>query len=336
MKKLLFTLLFLTLGSAWGGALEDGKAAYGRKDYATSLKLLRPLAEKGNAYAQYNIGYMYANGQGVAQDYKEAVKWSKLAAEQGFAFAQSNLGVRYANGQGVLQDYKEALKWYRRAAEQGHATAQYNIGLMYAKGQGVLQDYKEAVKWYRLAAEQGEASAQTNLGVMYYEGKGVLQDYARAHMWLNVASAAGISDAIKNRDIVANKMTPQQIEKAQEMAKACQASNFKGCLDEANKQWEADMGNEVAAYKAKIRAKILRNYIVMSSDIPKDALAEFDVTLSPGGVVLNVKLVKSSGSAMYDRAVERAIKKSDPLPVPPEGLLSNQFRELRLNFSPED
>ena len=95
------------------------------------------------------------------------------------------------------------------------------------------------------------------------------------------------------------------------------------------------MGNEVAAYKAKIRAKILRN-IVMSSDIPKDALAEFDVTLFSGGVVLNVKLVKSSGSPMYDRAVERAIKKSDPLPVPPEGLLSNQFRELRLDFSPNE
>ena len=111
--------------------------------------------------------------------------------------------------------------------------------------------------------------------------------------------------------------------------------------DEKQKRRDADaravtaMGNEVAAYKAKIRAKILRN-IVMSSDIPKDALAEFDVTLFSGGVVLNVKLVKSSGSAMYDRAVERAIKKSDPLPVPPEGLLSNQFRELRLNFSPNE
>ena len=111
--------------------------------------------------------------------------------------------------------------------------------------------------------------------------------------------------------------------------------------DEKQKRRDADaravtaMGNEVAAYKAKIRAKILRN-IVMSSDIPKDALAEFDVTLFSGGVVLNVKLVKSSGSAMYDRAVERAIKKSDPLPVPPEGPLSNQFRELRLNFSPNE
>ena len=115
----------------------------------------------------------------------------------------------------------------------------------------------------------------------------------------------------------------------------------KQLADEKQKRRDADaravtaMGNEVAAYKAKIRAKILRN-IVMSSDIPKDALAEFDVTLFSGGVVLNVKLVKSSGSAMYDRAVERAIKKSDPLPVPPEGLLSNQFRELLLNFSPNE
>ena len=94
----------------------------------------------------------------------------------------------------------------------------------------MLQDYKEAVKWYRLAAEQGHASAQSNLGFMYGTGQGVLQDYARAHMWYNLASAAGGSEhGTKNRDIVAEKMTPQQIEKAQEMAKACQARNFKGC-----------------------------------------------------------------------------------------------------------
>ena len=136
----------------------------------------------------------------------------------------------YRKGQGVIQDYKEALKWSRLAAEQGNAIAQSNLGIMYRKGQGVIQDYKEALKWYRLAAEQGDASAQSNLGFMYGTGQGVLQDYARAHMWLNLASAAGDSKyGTENRDILANKMTPQQIEKAQEMAKACQARNFKGC-----------------------------------------------------------------------------------------------------------
>ena len=147
--------------------------------------------------------------------------------------------------------------------------------------------------------------------------------------------------ATKMRNDLAN-LKKAEIEERQKRQEADEKQKKqKQEADEKQKRRDADaravtaMGNEVAAYKAKIRAKILRN-IVMSSDIPKDALAEFDVTLFSGGVVLNVKLVKSSGSAMYDRAVERAIKKSDPLPVPPEGLLSNQFRELRLNFSPNE
>ena len=147
--------------------------------------------------------------------------------------------------------------------------------------------------------------------------------------------------ATKMRNNLAN-LKKAEIEERQKRQEADEKQKKqKQEADEKQKRRDADaravtaMGNEVAAYKAKIRAKILRN-IVMSSDIPKDALAEFDVTLFSGGVVLNVKLVKSSGSPMYDRAVERAIKRSDPLPVPPEGLLSNQFRELRLNFSPNE
>ena len=48
------------------------------------------------------------------------MKWYRLAAEQGYDIAQYNLGVMYENGQGVPQDYKEAVKWYRLAAEQGY------------------------------------------------------------------------------------------------------------------------------------------------------------------------------------------------------------------------
>ena len=196
MKKLLFTLLFLTLGTAWGGTFEDGYAAVKREDYATAIKLWRPLAEQGDAKAQFSIGVMYANGHGFTKDNKKAVKWYRLAAEQGHAAAQSNLGVMYSFGWGVLQDYKEAVKWYRLAAEQGHVTGQFNLASMYDNGQGVLQDY------------------------------------VRAHMWYNLASSAGGSQdstSTENRELAAKQMTPQQIEKAQEMAKACQASNFKGC-----------------------------------------------------------------------------------------------------------
>ena len=121
------------------------------------------------------------------------------------------------------------MKWYRLAAVQGVARAQCNLGVMYAEGQGVTQDYAEAVKWFRLSAAQGYASAQFNLGNMYNNGKGVTQDYIRAHMWFNLSAASGDADAVKNRDIVARKMTSQQMAQAQIMARDCQQKNFKGC-----------------------------------------------------------------------------------------------------------
>ncbi|HUL07275.1 MAG TPA: tetratricopeptide repeat protein [Candidatus Acidoferrum sp.] len=93
-------------------------------------------------------------------------------AEQGKAWAQYNLGVAYEDGEGVKQDYKEALKWYRKAADQGHARAQNRLGWMYHDGKGVPQDDKQAVTWYRKAADQGYARAQNSLGWMYANGRG--------------------------------------------------------------------------------------------------------------------------------------------------------------------
>ena len=90
---------------------------------------------------------------------------------------------------------------------------------MYDNGLGVPQDYKEAVRLFRLSAEQGYANAQYNLGQMYYKGQGVLQDYKEAHMWFNLSGSNGRKVAIKYRNIVEKRMSPSQIEKAQEMAR---------------------------------------------------------------------------------------------------------------------
>ena len=90
---------------------------------------------------------------------------------------------------------------------------------MYKHGQGVPQDYKEAVRWYRLSAEQGNADAQYNLAKMYYQGLGVPKDYVSAHMWINLAASNGEEGAIEKRNMVEKEMTPQQIEKAKEMAR---------------------------------------------------------------------------------------------------------------------
>ncbi len=125
---------------AWAG-VDEGVAAYKRGDYATALREFRPLAERGDAKAQYGLGVMYLNGQGVPQDSAEVVKWHRKAAEQGYAKAQYNLGFMYINGLGVPRDYAEAAKWYRKAADQRDAKAQYILGVMYINSLGVTQDY---------------------------------------------------------------------------------------------------------------------------------------------------------------------------------------------------
>ncbi len=95
-----------------------GLEAHDRGDYATALKEWRPLAEQGHAEAQYNLGLMYDQGQGVPKDYQAAMKWYRLAADPGQAEAQSNLGVMYSKGQGVPQDYVQAHMWVSLAAAQ--------------------------------------------------------------------------------------------------------------------------------------------------------------------------------------------------------------------------
>ena len=119
--------------------------------------------------------------------------------------------------------YCVLLKWYRLAAEQGNAAAQNNLGVMYSTGEGVPQNDAEAVKWLRLAAEQGVARAQYTLGLNYALGQGVPQDYVEAHKWVNLAAAQSQGDEktqyAKNRDLISEQMTPQQIAEAQRLAR---------------------------------------------------------------------------------------------------------------------
>ena len=97
---------------------QEGYDAYKRGDYDTALKEFRPLAEQGDAGAQFTLGGMYDKGHGVPQDCQVAVRWFRLAAEQGYALAQSNLGAMYANGLGVWQNYVQAYMWATLASSQ--------------------------------------------------------------------------------------------------------------------------------------------------------------------------------------------------------------------------
>jgi hypothetical protein len=125
-------------------------------------------------------------------------------------------------------DYETALRLLRPLAEQRDPRAETTLGVMYDEGHGVPQDDAQALKWYRLAAEQGYAHAQFNLGVMYARGEADNghQDNVSAHMWFNLAASRfpasepmARSAAIKSRDAVASRMTPEEIAHAQQLAR---------------------------------------------------------------------------------------------------------------------
>jgi len=125
-------------------------------------------------------------------------------------------------------DYQTALRLLRPLADQGDPRAETTLGVMYDEGHGVPQDDAEALKWYRRAAERGYAQAQFNLGVMYARGEADdgHEDNVSAHMWFNLAAARfpasepiARSAAIKSRDAVASKMSPEEIAHAQQLAR---------------------------------------------------------------------------------------------------------------------
>ena len=186
-----------------------GDSAYQKGDYATALKIFSPLATRGDAYAQFHIGLIYFNGQGVAQDYDEAFKWFKMAADQGDADGQNAVGVIYER----RKDKPNAIKWFITAVEQGDTEAMANAGYLLV---GHLQDV-------------------STLG-MFADKNDVRSTFQIAYMLFNMASALGNIDAVKERDELVAWWTgdwggsASVIEEAQRMARQCIQGHFKNCF----------------------------------------------------------------------------------------------------------
>jgi Sel1 repeat len=116
----------------------------------------------------------------------------------------------------------DSLEWLRRSASQGYARAQFALGEKYAQGDGIAKDEAEAARWYTLAADQGNDAAQLHLGVLYEYGRGVSKDFVQAYKWYAIAARDDAarnpkSQAIKNRDYLASKLTSDQRSEAQRL-----------------------------------------------------------------------------------------------------------------------
>ncbi len=202
-----FTLILLL---AFTGCASDpfgrGFKVYTPENAAEALRQVKPLAERGNADAQFKLGSLYYEGRAVPQDYMEAVRWFRRAAEQGNVYAQFNLGKLYAEGgHGVEQSKEQALMWFNFATAQGDAEAVeekeslvvHMTPVQVEKAQKLGREFKPestyaaALQELKPLAEQGKAAAQFKLGLMYYKGQSLPQDFPEALKWFRLAARQG-------------------------------------------------------------------------------------------------------------------------------------------------
>jgi len=179
----------------FAGPFEDGEAALAHRDYATAMRLLRPLAERGHAKAQSFVGWMYEHGRGVQQN------------------------------------SVQAAVWYRKSAEQGDDSAQSSLGLLYSVGDGVPQNNAEAMKWTLMAAKRGNVAAQSAMSTFYKHGLGVPQNYILAYMWVSVSGHDPELEPVARKMLneLAPHMAPSQIAEAENLAQQCIESRYEDC-----------------------------------------------------------------------------------------------------------
>ena len=137
-------------------------------------------AERGEIWAQLDLGLIYLNGDNVDIDYEQAFFWFNKAAQQGDAWSQKNLGLMYFSGKYGSQtttntktnkdggssyeivinyDYEKAFDWFHMAAIQGHDWSQFMTGKMYLDGQGVEKNFTEGLNWIEKVKDKFDAAS---------------------------------------------------------------------------------------------------------------------------------------------------------------------------------
>lgn len=135
-------------------------AAYGKKDYATSLRLYRQASDLGNMDAMVVLGQHYAQGLGVTKDPKEAARFYRVAAEKGNPAGQAQLGFAYETGDGVPENWDEMRNWCGKSAAQHHPLGLNCVGRLFQFGMAVPMDRARAIAWFDKASDQDNPYAR--------------------------------------------------------------------------------------------------------------------------------------------------------------------------------
>jgi exopolysaccharide production negative regulator len=174
-------------------------------DTAKGVHSLEYAAENGHALAQWKLGRMYAEGDGVAQDDLKAFEYFRRIADSHaddnpdapqarfVANAFVALGQYYLEGIGkahLKRDPERAREMFAYAASYFRdPDAQYYLARQYLDGTGAPHDPRTAARWLGLSAQKGQCSAQAMLGAMLFSGEAVPRQAARGLMWLTLAKA---------------------------------------------------------------------------------------------------------------------------------------------------
>ena len=160
LKGINFSILFVVCSFSsvsFANDFDEGLEAIHGTDYEKALKILVPLASKGHAPSQYNLGVMNEWGNGVPKDYVKAMKWYRLSAEGSHKDAQNNLGAMYSKGEGADQSFIIALKWFLISAENGSEAGRKNIDIVEKRmsQEQITQARKLAREWAKKHRENG-------------------------------------------------------------------------------------------------------------------------------------------------------------------------------------
>lgn len=154
---------------------DDAAKAVEAGRHAEAAKMLLPLADGGDARAQFELGSLYYHGQGLPEDEKLALFWWKKAAAHGHVESMYQLANAYLFGNEsakfVPDPDREAAIWYFQAASAGHVEAQYHLGLLFLAGKGVVDSRQEAARWFRQAAKAGHEEARKALRSIEKKGR---------------------------------------------------------------------------------------------------------------------------------------------------------------------
>ncbi len=189
-------------------AFRSGYAAYKNGDTETAIDALNYAAQNGHAAALWQLGRMYANGDGVQKDEAKALQiYSQIANEhaddnprspdsQFVSDAFVSLGRFYREGLGGVEvNQNRARRFYSYAASYfGNADAQYRLAFMYMNGEGGDANPRHAARWFKLAAQKGHPRAQAEFGRLLFDGIGLRRNPVRGLMWLSVARHNRIDD----------------------------------------------------------------------------------------------------------------------------------------------